>query len=67
VAKNQYGADNTRFYNFSHPIGEFSSRQRFKECGVDEYVFWLPESSDEILAMLSINRCFPSDTGIDHG
>jgi len=53
--------------HFCHSIGELAGGEGLKKSGIYKDVFGLPERANQIFAVGGVDRCFASDTGIDHG
>jgi hypothetical protein len=52
---------------FGHTVGKLARRKCFQKGGIDEYIFRLPECTDEIFSMRGINGGFSTNTRINHG
>lgn len=52
--------------NLRHTITKFSRWKRLEERRINENVLWLPEGTDEVLAMRRIYGCLSTNAGVHH-
>ena len=53
--------------DLGHAVRELARGQRLEESSINEDVLWLPEGTDEVLAVWGVDRRLSTDGRVDHG